>query len=223
MLHLSNFIKTIILVVALMFILTLNVSAAQIVVLGPNEEVYSYKEFEAKKGETAFSALQRTQLNIDWLNNSGGTLHGYYVKSINGCGEHNECFGWNFYVEGVYTGENASNEQLVFNNDKIVWAAASLGGKYSYKFPEKYINSDTPSIDDIMSSINIYKSDIENNNSENQTDIKENTEQEIESAGYRPEEDEYKKYIDYKNLGYIGIVVCFILFISYYKLVRKGE
>jgi len=90
-----------------------NASGTQTSVFLPNQE------FDLLPGETAYSLLRRTNLNID---SRGSSDDGMYVAFINGWGEFSDgpLSGWMFRVNGVFP-DFSSSLFVLSDGDNVEW------------------------------------------------------------------------------------------------------
>jgi len=99
---------------------------------GQTSIFFAGQYFDIHAGETAYSLLRRTNLNI--VTRGQAALGGIYVVSINGWSEFSDgpLSGWMFRVNGAFPDDSAS-ARVLQNGDRVEWLfsrnlGADLGG-----------------------------------------------------------------------------------------------
>lgn len=226
-------IKRLVLIVLISFIfIPSHVLAYQAVILGPSNEVVKYKEGKANN-DTVFSVLKKMGVPYIDEGDKYPDFKGCYITSIAGFGM-KQTNGWVYTVNGTSPMVSAS-EYKIKDTDKIIWCAYNnVDNINNYTFPELEQKDDQDTIiqdkpTNVKSSVeeklpnnlesnNLVENEYSSNVIESFVAKEEYADlyNQLNSVNYSPKES-----LDYRNLGYIGILISFVLGISLYKFIRK--
>lgn len=225
-----------ILIIFLLFITVPNqVRAYQITVLGPSNEVILEKELQASNSDTVYDGLKKT--GIKYENNPG--IYGAFITSIGNI-SYEQAGGWCVFVNRTFINKSIDSWPLK-DTDQVLFYTVN-GHRYqeypNYTFPKVTTNQNNSNLEIDSSSVQADKSiDVNSilssmNIPDSNTEITQRLEEKSTDTNIIIPEENVVSFVedrstvetkDYKMFGYIGIIVVFILGISYIKFIRREQ